>query len=150
MFSSHTKVIQVQNDVSDNILFIIPNIDTIQGQMFEIYIMVSEKHDNVDLFFLVYNIFRNKLQEEASKSGDPYPWLELNDSKRKMTDRQNMDSKMTVNQSYMSKEEKEEVYDLFSKTEEHLVSQMKQEHAQTLKWMYKLLTSLHFYKMFFM
>ena len=34
-----------------------------------------------------YNNFRNKLQEESTKSADPYPRLEPNDPGRKMTDR---------------------------------------------------------------
>ena len=38
--------------------------------------------------FAGYNNFRNKLQEETSKSGDPNPWLEPKDPGRKMRDRQ--------------------------------------------------------------
>ena len=48
-FSSKAKVIQVGNGESVNILFIIPTIKAIQGHMFEIYTMVSEICDNMDL-----------------------------------------------------------------------------------------------------
>ena len=34
-----------------------------------------------------YSNFRNKLQEQITKSVDPYPWLEPNDPRRKMTDK---------------------------------------------------------------
>ena len=48
-FSSKANIIQVGNEASANILFIIPIIITIQGHMFDIYSMVSEIHDSVDL-----------------------------------------------------------------------------------------------------
>ena len=47
--SSKANVFQAGNVESVNILLIIPIIITIQGHMFEIYTMVSEIHDNVDL-----------------------------------------------------------------------------------------------------
>ena len=46
-FSSIVKVFQVRNGVGVNILFI---IKAIQGHMFEICTIVSDIHDNVDLF----------------------------------------------------------------------------------------------------
>ena len=49
MFSSKVDVIQVGNGICINILLVIPIIITIQGHMFQIYIMVSEIHENVGL-----------------------------------------------------------------------------------------------------
>ena len=55
--SSKVKVIQIGNGESVNILLIIPIIITIQGHMFEIYVMVSEIHDSVDLVFRVKTLW---------------------------------------------------------------------------------------------
>ena len=54
-FILKVNVIQVGNGESVNTLFIIPIIMTIQGHMFEIYMMVSDIHDNVDSVFGVKN-----------------------------------------------------------------------------------------------
>ena len=54
--SSKPKIIQVGNGKGINILFIIPIFITIHGHMFEIYTMVSEIHDNVNLILGVKNV----------------------------------------------------------------------------------------------
>ena len=53
------------------------------------------------------------MQEETAKSTDPYLCLEPGDPRRKLTDRQSIDSKTDLNQWYLSKEQ--EVYNLFIK-----------------------------------
>ena len=53
--SSKTKVIQVGNGASMNIVIIIPIIIIIQGHMFKIDMMVFETHDNVNLVLCVIN-----------------------------------------------------------------------------------------------
>ena len=55
--ASKTQRIQVQNGQLLSILFIIPIIINIHGHSFEIFTLVSEIHENVDLVFGIKNIF---------------------------------------------------------------------------------------------
>ena len=48
-FASKTQRIQVGNGQHVNVLFIIPVIIEIAGHRFEVYTLVSEIHENVDL-----------------------------------------------------------------------------------------------------
>ena len=57
------------------------------------------------------------MEEETLKSKDLYPWLEPNDLRRKLTDRQTIDSKMDMQQFCLSKEQ-EDVYNLLVKYRE--------------------------------
>ena len=56
-FSSNTQRIQVRNGQYVSILFVIPVIIDIHGHRFEIFTLVSEIHDNVDLVMRMKNIF---------------------------------------------------------------------------------------------
>ena len=56
-FALKTQRIQVCNGQHVNILFIIPVIIKIVGHKFEIYRLVSEIHDNVDLVLGIKNVF---------------------------------------------------------------------------------------------
>ena len=56
-FSSNTQRIQVGNGQYVSVLFIIPVIIDIHGHRFEIFTLVSEIHDNVDLVMGMKNIF---------------------------------------------------------------------------------------------
>ena len=56
--SSKAKCVQVANGGSINILFIIPIIITIQGHIFEMYSIVSEIYDNIDLVPRVKNLLQ--------------------------------------------------------------------------------------------
>ena len=56
-FASTTQRIQVGNGQCVSILFIIPVIVDIHGHRFEIYTLVSEIHENVDLILGIKNIF---------------------------------------------------------------------------------------------
>ena len=56
-FALKTQIIQVGNGQFVSVLFILPIIIDIHGPRFEIYILVSEKHENVDLVFGIKNIF---------------------------------------------------------------------------------------------
>ena len=51
------KKIQVGNGQCVSVLFIIPVIGDIQGHRFEIYALVSEIHENVDLVLGIKNVF---------------------------------------------------------------------------------------------
>ena len=66
-FTSHTHRIQVGNGQYVGILFLIPVIIDIHGHTFEIYTLLSEIHDNVDLVLGIKNVFRigryNRLTE---------------------------------------------------------------------------------------
>ena len=56
-FSSNTQRIQVGNGQYVSVLFVIPVIVDIHGHRFEIFILVSEIHDNIDLVMGMKNIF---------------------------------------------------------------------------------------------
>ena len=57
-FSSNTQRIQVGNGQYVSVLFIIPVIIDIHGHRFEIFILVSKIHDNVDLVMGMKHIFK--------------------------------------------------------------------------------------------
>ena len=57
-FASTTQRIQVGNGQCVSILFIIPVIIDIHGHRFEIYTLVSEIHENVDLVLGIKNVFK--------------------------------------------------------------------------------------------
>ena len=56
-FASKTQRIQVGNRQFISVLFTIPIIVDIHGHIFEIYMLVSEIHENVDLVLGIKNIF---------------------------------------------------------------------------------------------
>ena len=56
-FASRTQRIQVGNGQCVRVLFIIPVIVDIHGHRFEIYTLVSEIHENVDLVLGIKNVF---------------------------------------------------------------------------------------------
>ena len=56
-FASITQRIQVGNSQCVTVLFIIPVTADIQGHRFEIYTLVSEIHENVDLVLGIKNVF---------------------------------------------------------------------------------------------
>ena len=57
-FASKTQRIQVGNGQYVSVLFIIPVIIDVQGHRFEIYTLVSEIHENVDLVLGIKNVFK--------------------------------------------------------------------------------------------
>ena len=57
-FASKTQRIQVGNDQCVSVLFIIPVIIDVHGHRFEIYTLVSEIHENVDLVLGIKNVFK--------------------------------------------------------------------------------------------
>ena len=57
-FASKTQRIQVGNGQFVSVLFIIPVIVDIHGHRFEIYTLVSEIHENVDLVLGIKNVFK--------------------------------------------------------------------------------------------
>ena len=56
-FASTTQRIQVGNGQCVSVLFIIPVIVDIHGHRFEIYTLVSEIYENVDLVLGIKNVF---------------------------------------------------------------------------------------------
>ena len=56
-FASNTQRIQVGNGQYVSVLFIIPVIINIYGHWFEIYTLVSEIHENVDMVLGIKNVF---------------------------------------------------------------------------------------------
>ena len=56
-FASQTQKIQVGIGQCVSVLFIIPVIIDVHGHRFEIYTLVSEIHENVDLVLVIKNIF---------------------------------------------------------------------------------------------
>ena len=57
-FASQMQRIQVGNGQYISVLFIIPVVVEIAGHRFEIYMLVSEIHDNVDLVLEIQNVFK--------------------------------------------------------------------------------------------
>ena len=57
-FAPRTHRIQVGNGQCVSVLFIIPVIIEIHGHRFEIYTLVSEIHENVDLVLGIKNVFK--------------------------------------------------------------------------------------------
>ena len=57
-FASKTQRIQVGNGHCVSILFIIPVIINVHGHRFEIYILVSEIHESIDLVLGIKNVFK--------------------------------------------------------------------------------------------
>ena len=56
-FASKTQIIQVGNGQFVSVLFIIPVIIDVHGHRFEIYTLVSEIHENIDLVLGIKNVF---------------------------------------------------------------------------------------------
>ena len=56
-FASSTQRIQVGNGQYVNVLFVIPVIIDVHGHRFEIFTLVSEIHENVDLVLEIKNVF---------------------------------------------------------------------------------------------
>ena len=56
-FASNTQRIQVRNGQYVGVLFVIPVITDIHGHRFDIFTLVSEIHQNVDLVLGIKNIF---------------------------------------------------------------------------------------------
>ena len=56
-FVSNTQRIQVRNGQYVGVLFVIPVIIDVHGHRFEIFMLVSEIHENMDLVFGIKNIF---------------------------------------------------------------------------------------------
>ena len=56
-FASETQRIQVGNGQFFSVLFVITVIIAVHGHRFEIYTLVSEIHENVDLILGIKNVF---------------------------------------------------------------------------------------------
>ena len=56
-FTSTTRRLQVGNGQYVGVLFLIPLIITIQKHRFEVFTLVSEIHENVDLVLGIKNLF---------------------------------------------------------------------------------------------
>ena len=67
-----------------------------------------------------FNKFVNMLKEEREQKSptDKYPWLDPDDERRHMTDREILDKFINLNKSCLSKEEKTKVMDMLSKYRE--------------------------------
>ena len=56
-FASNKQRIQVGNGQYGGVLFVIPVIVDVHGHRFQIFTLVSEIHENVDLVLVIKNIF---------------------------------------------------------------------------------------------
>ena len=87
-FSSNTQRIQVGNGQYVSVLFMIPVIIDIHGHRFEIFTLVSEIHDNVDLVMGMKNIFelegvidsRESCFRFSKQINSPFPYNNCGDS----------------------------------------------------------------------
>ena len=74
-FTSTTTRIQVGNGQYVDVLFVIPVIMTIQSHRFEIFTLVSEIHENVDLVIGIKNVFElegDYQNARCQRAKDPY------------------------------------------------------------------------------
>ena len=55
---------------------------------------------------------------------DKYPWLDPEDERRHMTDREILEKYVNLNNSCLNKEEKVKVMDMLYNTEKHLALEM--------------------------
>ena len=60
-FAATMQRIQVGNGQCISVLFIIPVIIEVHSRRFEIYTLVSEIHENVDLVLSIKNVFELKV-----------------------------------------------------------------------------------------
>ena len=67
-FTSTSKRIQVSNGQYVGVLFVIPVIITIQKHRFEVFTLVSEIHENVDLVLGIKNLFELEDMIDSSNS----------------------------------------------------------------------------------
>ena len=75
-----------------------------------------------------FNKFVNTLKKEREQKSltDCYPWLDPDDERRHMTDREILEKYINLNNSCLSKEEKTKVMDMLSKNiEKHLALKMR-------------------------
>ena len=59
-----------------------------------------------------FNRFVNVLKKEEEESKENYPWLDKNDERKYMTDREILDKYINLDNSCLTRKEKEEVRDL--------------------------------------
>ena len=74
-----------------------------------------------------FNEFVNTLKREREQESprDNYPWLDLGDDRRHMTDREILEKFINLENSCLSKEEKVKVMDMLFKYKKHLALEMK-------------------------
>ena len=58
-----------------------------------------------------FNKFVNLLEKEEENSKENYPWLDKNDERKYMMDREILDKCINLDNSYLTRKEKEEVRD---------------------------------------
>ena len=104
-FASTTQRIQVENGQCVSVLFIILVIVDIHRHRFEIYMLESEIHKNVDIVFGIKNVFKFEKEREQKSPEDNYPQLDPDDDRRHMTDREILEKYINLNNSCLNKEE---------------------------------------------
>ena len=70
---------------------------------------------SADILCLWFNKFINTLKKEKVENTDKYPWLELGDERRNMSDREILDKYVDLDRSCLSDSEKEQVMDMLYK-----------------------------------
>ena len=75
----------------------------------------------------------NKHTVQTENTNDPYPWLDSDDPRRKMTDEEILRLKVPLDKSILSAAEKERLIKLILETQQHLALERKLVHAHTLR-----------------
>ena len=60
MFVSRTKNILVGNIQYIGVLFVIPVVIDLQAHRFEVYTLIPDIHDNVDMVIEIKNVYENR------------------------------------------------------------------------------------------
>ena len=68
--------------------------------------------ESADAMYEQFNRFVNLLKKEEENTEENYPWLDKNDERKYMTDREILDTYINLDNSCLTKEEKKEVKDL--------------------------------------
>ena len=66
-----------------------------------------------------------KRDREQTTRTDKYPWLDLEDERKHMTDREILEKYVNLNNSCLNIEEKMKLMDMLTSIEKHLALQMK-------------------------
>ena len=67
-----------------------------------------------------YNRFVNLMRKEEENSKEKYPWLEDTDERKYMTDKEILDTYISLDNSCLTKVEKTQVRDFYTSTKRHL------------------------------
>ena len=73
------------------------------------------RFESADIVHEQFNKFINTLKKEKGKTNDKYPWLDQDDERRNMSNREILDKYVDLDQSCLFGSEKKQVMDMMYK-----------------------------------